>query len=170
ETEAIRRRVDLKIARIEVDTLAKTYGLTNATRFINLLDVAGISRTQRETGGAAGTGGGFQGDFQVPVFDFGAVGGRPAGEIYLAAINRLSELAVNARSEARDRYRAYRSLAVPGSIAYELIMKTKSRSTRRKCSSRGCTINMPIMPMPICTISSECGWYMKVPLALIANS
>jgi hypothetical protein len=28
ETEAIRRRVDLKIARIEVDTLAKTYGLT----------------------------------------------------------------------------------------------------------------------------------------------
>jgi outer membrane protein TolC len=50
ETEAIRRRVDLKIARIEVDTLAKTYGLTNATRFINLLEVAGISRTQRETG------------------------------------------------------------------------------------------------------------------------
>src|SRR5580700_7302378 len=47
ETEAIRRRVDLKIARIEVDTLAKTYGLTNATRFINLLEVAGISRTQR---------------------------------------------------------------------------------------------------------------------------
>jgi hypothetical protein len=46
ETEAIRRRVDLRIARMEVDTLAKTYGLTNATRFINLLEVAGISRTR----------------------------------------------------------------------------------------------------------------------------
>src|SRR6202034_2433160 len=70
EMEALRRRVDLKIARIEVDTLAKSYGLTNATRFINLLDVAGISRTQRETG-VAGSGGGFEIDFQIPIFDFG---------------------------------------------------------------------------------------------------
>ena len=45
ETEAIRRRVDLQIARIEADTLAKSYGLTNATRFINLLEVAGVSKT-----------------------------------------------------------------------------------------------------------------------------
>jgi outer membrane protein TolC len=108
ETEAIRRRVDLKIARIEVDTLAKTYGLTNATRFINLLEVAGISRTQRETG-AAGTGGGFEVDLQIPIFDFGEVRVRRAGEIYMGAVNRLSELAVNARSEAREVYRAYRS-------------------------------------------------------------
>jgi outer membrane protein TolC len=108
ETEAIRRRVDLQIARIEVDTLAKTYGLTNATRFINLLQVAGISRTQREAG-AAGTGGAFEVDFQIPIFDFGEVRMRRAGEIYVAAVNRLSELAVNARSQARDGYRAYRS-------------------------------------------------------------
>jgi outer membrane protein TolC len=108
ETDAIRRRVDLHIARIEVDTLAKTYGLTNATRFINLLEVAGISRTQRE-GGAAGTGGGFEVDVQIPIFDFGEVRVRRAGEIYMGAVNRLSELAVNARSQAREAYRAYRS-------------------------------------------------------------
>jgi outer membrane protein TolC len=92
-----------------VDTLAKTFGLTNATRFINLLEVAGISRTQRETGGAAGTGGGFEVDFQIPIFDFGEVRVRRAGEIYMAAINRLSELAVNARSQVRESYRTYRS-------------------------------------------------------------
>ena len=108
ETEAIRRRVDLQIARIEVDTLAKTYGLTNATRFINLFEVAGISRTQRESG-AAGTGGGFEVDFQIPIFDFGEARVRRAGEIYMGAVNRLSELAVNARSQARDSYRTYRS-------------------------------------------------------------
>ena len=102
------RRVDLQIARIEVDALAKTYGLTNATRFIDLLQVAGISRTQREAG-AAGTGGGFEVDFQIPIFDFGEVRVRRAGEIYMQAVNRLSELAVDARSEARDGYRAYRS-------------------------------------------------------------
>jgi len=60
EVDAVRRRVDLQIVRIEVDTLAKSYGLTNATRFINLLDVAGVSRTQREAGGARGTGGGVE--------------------------------------------------------------------------------------------------------------
>jgi outer membrane protein TolC len=45
EAEAVRRRLDLQIARIEVDALAKSYGLTNATRFVNLLEVAGVSRT-----------------------------------------------------------------------------------------------------------------------------
>jgi outer membrane protein TolC len=108
ETEAIRRRVDLKIARIEVATLAKSYGLTNATRFINLLDVAGISRTQREAG-VAGSGGGFEIDFQIPIFDFGEVRVRRAGEIYMQAVNRLSALAVDARSQARESYRAYRA-------------------------------------------------------------
>src|SRR5260221_1025046 len=48
EMDAVRRRIDLQIARIEVDTLAKSYGLTNATRFINLLDVACVFRTQSE--------------------------------------------------------------------------------------------------------------------------
>ena len=109
ETEAVRRRVDLKIARIEVDTLAMTYGLTSATRFINLLEVAGISRTQQETGGAAGTGGGFEVDFQIPIFDFGEVRVRRAGELYMGAVNRLSALAVVARSQAGESYGAYRA-------------------------------------------------------------
>ncbi len=38
EAEAVARRVDLQMARIEVEVLAKSYGLTTATRFINLLD------------------------------------------------------------------------------------------------------------------------------------
>jgi outer membrane protein TolC len=109
EADAIRRRVDLRIARIEVDTLAKSYGRTNATRFVNLLDVAGVSRTQREVGGAQGAGGGVEVEFQVPIFDFGEARVRQAGESYMQAVNRLTERAVNARSEARDAHRAYRS-------------------------------------------------------------
>ena len=34
----------------------------------------------------------------------------------------------------------------------------------------GCTTNMPIMPIAIWTISSECGWYMNVPLFFSTNS
>jgi outer membrane protein TolC len=109
EIEAIRRRIDLQIARIDVETLARSLGLVNATRFINLLEVAGISRTQREAGGNAGTGGGVDVTFQIPIFDFGEVRVRESGETYMQAVNRLSEKAVNARSEARDAYRVYRS-------------------------------------------------------------
>jgi outer membrane protein TolC len=109
ESEAVGRRVDLHMARIELDTLAKTYGLTNATRFINLLEVAGISRTQREADGARGTGKGFSVEFQVPIFDFGEVRVRQAEQTYMQAVNRLVERAVNVRSEARDAYRVYRS-------------------------------------------------------------
>jgi outer membrane protein TolC len=42
EAEAVRRHVDLQIGRIELDALAKAYGLTQATRFINILD-AGLA-------------------------------------------------------------------------------------------------------------------------------
>jgi outer membrane protein TolC len=108
ETEAMRRRVDLQIIRIEADTLAKSYGLTKSTRFINLLEVSGVSRTQRE-GGVSGTGGGVEVDFQVPIFDFGEVRLRQAGEAYMQAVNRLKEKAVNVRSEAREAYQSYRS-------------------------------------------------------------
>ena len=109
ETEAIRRRVDLQIAHIEVEALAKSYGLTKATRFINLLDVAGVSRTQRDPGGAHGTGGGAEVEFQVPIFDFGEVRVRQAEEAYAAAVNRLTEKAVEVRSQAREAYQAYRA-------------------------------------------------------------
>lgn len=108
ETDAIRQRIDLQIARIEVDAIAKSYGLTRATRFVNLLEVAGVSRTQHEASGAQGTGGGGELDFQIPIFDFGEARLREAGETYMQAVNRLSEKAVNVRSEAREAYRTYR--------------------------------------------------------------
>ena len=48
-------------------------------------------------------------DLQIPIFDFGEVRVRQAEAIYMQAVNRLLELAVNVRSEARDAYRVYRS-------------------------------------------------------------
>ena len=108
ETEAIRRRVDLQIARLEVDALAKSYGLTHATRFINLLEVAGVSKTSgpRE---APVRQRGIQVDFQIPLFDFGEVRVRDAEQTYRAAVNRLTDKAIVVRSEARNAYRVYRS-------------------------------------------------------------
>ena len=109
EVEAVRRRVDLQIARIEVDTLAKSYGLTDATRFVSLLEVSGISKTVREPGGdrANEFGGGV--DLQIPIFDFGQVRMREAEQTYMQAVNRLAAKAVSVRSEAREAYQTYRA-------------------------------------------------------------
>ena len=52
---------------------------------------------------------GFELEFQIPIFDLGEVRVRQAEQSYMQAFNRLTEKAVNVRSEARDAYRSYRS-------------------------------------------------------------
>jgi outer membrane protein TolC len=111
EQDAMDHRVDLQIARIEVEALAKSYGLERETRFINVLDASGISKTQKDKGSGEphSDGGGFDVAFQVPLFDFGRPRMREAEQQYMQAVNLLAEAAVNARSEARGAYRTYRS-------------------------------------------------------------
>jgi outer membrane protein TolC len=110
EVEAVRRRVDLQVARIEVAALAKSYGFTQATRFVNLLEVSGIEKTMRERAtGERIRDRGFELEFQIPIFDGGEVRARQANESYLQAVNRLTDKAVQVRSQARDAYRSYRS-------------------------------------------------------------
>ncbi|MGL5167698.1 MAG: TolC family protein [Afipia sp.] len=110
ETEAVRRHVDLQIGRIELDALAKSYGLTQATRFINVLDAGFAGKTIRDKAtGEKFRERGFDVELQVPIFDFGEVRVREAEATYMHAVNRLMERAVNVRSEARDAYRTYRS-------------------------------------------------------------
>jgi outer membrane protein TolC len=110
EVEAVTRRVDLQIARIELAALAKTYDLTQASRFVNLLELSGIRKTQkeRETGEKLRSRG-FEAEIRIPIFDLGEARVRMAAETYMQAFNRLAEKAVNVRSEARDAYRTYRS-------------------------------------------------------------
>jgi len=109
EIEAVRGRVDLQIARLDVVALGKTYGLTQTTRFINLLEVSGIHRRLQEPGGDPATERGVGVEFEVPLFDFGEVRVREAEATYNQAINRLTAKAISVRSEAREAYQQYRS-------------------------------------------------------------
>jgi outer membrane protein TolC len=109
EVEAVRRRVDLQIARMELDALARAYGLTQATRFINILEAGYADKLEKDREGNRVIKRGFAVDFQIPIFDFGEVRVREAEAIYMQSVNRLLELAVNVRSQARDAYRVYRS-------------------------------------------------------------
>ncbi|WP_027532773.1 TolC family protein [Bradyrhizobium sp. WSM3983] len=109
EADAVEHRIDLQIARLELAALAKSLNLTEATRFVTLLDLAGISRRTQDPEGAPFRERGFDVQFQIPIFDGGEVRVRQAAETYNLAFNRLTERAVNVRSEARDAYRVYRA-------------------------------------------------------------
>jgi outer membrane protein TolC len=109
ERDAIGHRIDVQIARIEVEALAKSLGLSQATRFINVLEVGGIAKTTRSSDGTTDRQRGVEVELQVPLFDFGETRLREAEQTYMQAVNRLAEKAIVVRSQARDSYRTYRS-------------------------------------------------------------
>ena len=109
EVDAVSHRIDLQMARIELAALAKSLGLTEATRFVTMLQVAGIDRKTRDPDTTPFRENGFDVQFQIPIFDGGEVRVRQATETYNQAFNRLTQKAVSVRSEARDAYRAYRA-------------------------------------------------------------
>ena len=92
-----------------MEAMAKSYGLTRKTHFLNVLDAAGISKTQKDRGEKRANGGGYELVLEVPLFDFGKANVREAEQRYLEAANRLGQLGVNAASEAREAYGAYRA-------------------------------------------------------------
>lgn len=120
ERRALERRVDLQALRHDLNATAGQLGLTNATRLVSDIELAGTSNYERLKSFTPGEDGGieveretlkrrgFEVEFTIPIFDFGAVGVRNAQETYMAAANRLAERAVNVRSEAREAYLRYR--------------------------------------------------------------
>jgi outer membrane protein TolC len=109
EQEAMQRRVDLEVARLEVEALARSFGLTRKTRLINVLDAGGTWKTQKDKGEPKADGGGYTIAFEVPLYDFGRARVREAEQRYFEALNLLAAKVVNARSEAREAYGAYRA-------------------------------------------------------------
>lgn len=109
ERDALGKRIDLHVARLELEVLAKSLGLVQATRFIDGLEVGGRVDSIRETPGDRFTRAGVEIAFTIPIYDFGAARTRQAEQIYLQAVNRLAASAVDVRSEARAAYRTYRA-------------------------------------------------------------
>ena len=109
EQEALNRRIDIAVAKAEMQAMARSYGLTRKTHFLNALDAAGISKTQKDRGEKRANGGGYELALEVPLFDFGKANVREAEQRYLEAAHRLGEKGVNAASEAREAYGTYRA-------------------------------------------------------------
>ncbi len=105
QAQAMANRLDLLMAQKELAGLSASLGLTRSTRFINLLDLGYL----REQGADGGRASGYEIELQIPLFDWGSARVARAEATYMQAVQRAAGAAVNARSEVREGYSAYRT-------------------------------------------------------------
>ena len=105
ERIAIAQRLDAQGARLAAAHTASNLGQTRSTRFINVLELGLSYNTSNE----GWTERGWEIGFELPLFDWGTARVAKAESIYMQAVNRAAETAINARSEVREAYGAYRS-------------------------------------------------------------
>jgi outer membrane protein TolC len=105
EARGIRERLDVQGAKQQAERLAGSLGLTRVTGFINVLEIG--YQHNSETNRPTQTG--YEIEVRLPLFDWGGARTAKAQHIYMQSVNRAAEVAVNARSEVREAYAAYRT-------------------------------------------------------------
>jgi outer membrane protein TolC len=105
EAEAMQQRLDLRLARLELEATARALGLTKATGFINVLDAGYLNSSK--TGSAREDG--YAIELSLPLFDWGGARVAKAEAIYMASVHRAASAAVLARSQVREAWSAYRT-------------------------------------------------------------
>ncbi len=105
ESQALAQRLDVQAARRDTEALAKALNLTNATRFISMIDFGVHSKS--ETGQSSQRG--WEIELGIPLFDFGGARAARAQRQYMQSVDRAIEAAIHARSEVRETYGAYRT-------------------------------------------------------------
>ena len=131
EQYALDHRLDVLASKRAVQSTADSLGLTRATRWISAVDVGWQNNFETDTG----TQKGYEVTIEVPLFEWGTSKVVRAESIYMQSVERLSERAIDARSEVRESYVAYmstlaitqryRDAIVPGrkKIAAEVLLR-----------------------------------------------
>jgi outer membrane protein TolC len=102
---AMDERLDVRMAKAELEYVARQHGLTRVTSYVDGLHVAAVSKS--ETGKAPRKG--FEIEVPLPIFDFGDARRAQSEATYMAALNRAAGVAGNAASQVRESYGAYRT-------------------------------------------------------------
>lgn len=105
EQTAMEKRLDVLAARRGAESTARSLGLTKTTRFVNVLELGYANRSV--TGEERANG--YEIELELPIFDFGSTRMARAQATYMQALHRTADVAINARSEVRESYSAYRT-------------------------------------------------------------
>ncbi len=106
EQLALDQRLDVQAMQLETAAMAKSLGLSKATRFINALEFGPKRILEGRKSDPYRKG--YELSLEIPIFDFGSAKVAKSEAIYMQSVNRLAEAAVNARSEVREAYQNYR--------------------------------------------------------------
>ncbi len=104
EATALGQRLDVLSAKRGAESTAASLGLVKTTRFINALELG--PATLLEDGHA--TKKGYELSVELPLFDWGGARVARAEALYMQAVQRVAEVAVQARSEVREAHANYR--------------------------------------------------------------
>ena len=105
ERTALAQRLDVQGAKLAAEQTARNLGLTRTTRFVNVLELGVVRNSSNE----APTQRGWEISLELPLFDWGGARVARAEAVYMQAVHRAAEAAINARSEVREAYTAWRS-------------------------------------------------------------
>lgn len=104
EATAIGQRLDVQAAKLASERLARSLGLTRSTRFVNVLEL-GVQRSTANDGDRSRA---WEIGLELPIFDSGDARIARAEALHTASLHRTADVAINARSEVREAYGAYR--------------------------------------------------------------
>lgn len=104
ERQAMTERLDVRAARAGAQATAHQLGLTRTTRFINVLEWGLVNNTAND----APTQRGWEVTVELPLFDWGQARVARAESLYMQSLHRAAQTAIQARSEVREAYVAYR--------------------------------------------------------------
>ena len=105
ESQALSQRLDIQMARRDVQATASSLGLTEATGFINVFEMGYTNKSESESARANG----YEIELALPIFDWGGARVARAEATYMQSVQRTADIAVRARSEVREAYAAYRT-------------------------------------------------------------
>lgn len=105
EQTAMETRLDVLAARRATESTARSLGLTRATRVVNVLE---LGYQNKSTSGEPRADG-YEIELELPLFDFGATRLARAEATYMQSVHKTARIAVDARSEVRESYSAYRT-------------------------------------------------------------
>jgi len=103
ESFALSRRLDLMAVQRQAQATAASLGLVRRTRVVNALELG--PATVMEDGHPLKKG--YEISVEVPLFDWGGSRVARAEAMYLQAVHRVAETAVNARTEVREAHARY---------------------------------------------------------------
>ncbi len=105
ESQAFAQRLDVQAARLQAEATAKNLGLSQVTRFVNVLEFGLSNATSNEAPRKTG----WEVSLELPLFDWSGARVAKAEALYMQSLQRAAQTGVEARSELREAFEAYRS-------------------------------------------------------------